>query len=124
MILAPSLISPPAIGELCCAKCERRQRFYRGRVISHEVEKIRIFFVDFGFTEVVALKDLKRLPDYLQAVPFFSVKINLAKVTPELFTKKVSEYLEKLLKAEVELILVSKFFIVIFYIDSIQTIYN
>ncbi|XP_068199410.1 tudor domain-containing 6 [Antennarius striatus] len=72
----------PSVGMYCAAKAEDGY-FYRATVAEITETKAKVFFVDYGNTEVVDQFDIKSLPDKFKKLPCFAVKCFLAGVRPK-----------------------------------------
>ena len=70
---------PVVLGSLCLAKFE--DGLYRGKILRKAGEgKYKIFFIDFGNTDTITIKDMKSLPDKLISFKPEAVKCSLAYV--------------------------------------------
>ena len=67
----------PAVGSLCCAKFSQDGVWYRVRVDAVLGNKCRVFFVDFGNSEEVELKDMAACPPAFCNIPILAVRCAL-----------------------------------------------
>ncbi|XP_042359677.1 tudor domain-containing 6 [Plectropomus leopardus] len=72
----------PTVGLYCAARAEDGE-FYRATVAEVGEQQIKVFFVDYGNTEVVDRSDIRTLPEELKKLPCLSVKCTLAGVRPK-----------------------------------------
>ncbi|XP_028253719.1 tudor domain-containing 6 [Parambassis ranga] len=72
----------PAVGLYCVAKAEDGD-FYRATVAEVNETKIKVFFVDYGNTEVVDRSNIRTLPTKFKKLPQLALKCTLAGVRPE-----------------------------------------
>lgn len=74
------LSSPPAVGDLVCAKFSEDRSWYRSEVlaVSTDGKLCRVFFIDYGSTDDgVSLSDIAECPLNLVDVPAMAVKCAL-----------------------------------------------
>ncbi|NP_001347870.1 muellerian-inhibiting factor [Oryzias latipes] len=96
------------VGLYCVAKA-KDDNFYRVSVCEVGNAKVKVFFVDYGNTEVVDKNDIRSLPPEFKELPKLALKCTLASVGPtdgrwndsatEFFTKVV---IDKLLNIQVK----------------------
>ena len=77
-IQAPPIATPIYIGQLCLAQFSGD--YYRGRILEISGDFSRIYFVDFGNTDVVRCSDLKAIPAHLLSLPAQALKCALVSV--------------------------------------------
>ncbi|RVE55967.1 hypothetical protein OJAV_G00231300 [Oryzias javanicus] len=95
-------VKDPAVGLYCVAKA-KDDEFYRASVCEVGNAKVKVFFIDYGNTEVVDRSDIRSLPPELKELPQLALKCSLASVGPkegrwneaatEFFTKVVTDKL-------------------------------
>lgn len=92
----------PALGDIVVAKSSHDALWYRGQVMADNAEdNLRIFFLDFGNTEVVHLKDLCRLLPRFSHLPKQAIEVFLNGIHPhgdELYMENGREELVKLVR--------------------------
>ena len=71
------LSAPPPLGSLCCAKFSQDATWYRVRVSAVVGGKCKVFFVDYGNSEEVELKDMALCPAELCDLPLVAVRCAL-----------------------------------------------
>ncbi|XP_074471432.1 tudor domain-containing 6 isoform X3 [Sebastes fasciatus] len=76
------VVRNPTVGLYCAAKAEDGE-FYRATVAEVAETQIKVFFVDYGNTEVVDRSNIRTLPDELKKLPCLSLKCTLAGVRPK-----------------------------------------
>uniref|UniRef100_A0A8C7ZIM7 Tudor domain containing 6 n=1 Tax=Oryzias sinensis TaxID=183150 RepID=A0A8C7ZIM7_9TELE len=101
-------VKDPTVGLYCVAKA-KDDNFYRVSVCEVGNAKVKVFFVDYGNTEVVDKNDIRSLPLEFKELPKLALKCTLASVGPtngrwndsatEFFTKVV---IDKLLNIQVK----------------------
>ncbi|XP_036942068.1 tudor domain-containing 6 isoform X2 [Acanthopagrus latus] len=94
------LVKNPTVGLYCAANSEDGN-FYRATVADVGKTQIKVFFVDYGNTEVVDKNNIKALPDEFKKLPCLALKCSLAGIRPkdgrwsqsacEFFIKAVTE---------------------------------
>ncbi|XP_035535170.1 tudor domain-containing protein 6 isoform X2 [Morone saxatilis] len=72
----------PTVGLYCAAKAEDGD-FYRATVAEVADARIKVFFVDYGNTEVVDGSNIRTLPDEFKKLPCLALKCSLAGVRPK-----------------------------------------
>lgn len=72
-----NVVRNPFVGLYCAAKAEDGD-FYRATVTEVSETKIKVFFVDYGNTEVVDKSNIRTLPDDFQMLPCLALKCRLA----------------------------------------------
>ena len=75
---APPIATPIYIGQLCLAQFSGD--FYRGRILEISGDFSRVYFADFGNTDVVRCSDLKAIPAQLLSLPAQALKCTLVSV--------------------------------------------
>uniref|UniRef100_A0A665W1W7 Tudor domain containing 6 n=1 Tax=Echeneis naucrates TaxID=173247 RepID=A0A665W1W7_ECHNA len=73
------VVSTPNVGLYCAAKA-RDGDFYRATVSEVSGTQIKVFFVDYGNTEVVDRINIRTLPDNFKKLPRLALKCSLAGV--------------------------------------------
>ncbi|XP_049913881.1 tudor domain-containing 6 isoform X2 [Epinephelus moara] len=76
------VVRNPTVGLYCAAKAEDSE-FYRATVAELGEQQVKVFFVDYGNTEVVDRGNIRTLPDELKKLPCLSLKCSLAGVRPK-----------------------------------------
>lgn len=76
------VVRNPAVGLYCAAKAEDGD-FYRAMVAEVHETRIKVFFVDYGNTEVVHWRNIRTLPDEFKKLPCLALKCTLAGVKPK-----------------------------------------
>ncbi|XP_068433074.1 tudor domain-containing 6 isoform X2 [Clinocottus analis] len=76
------MVSNPTVGLYCAAKAEDGE-FYRATVAESSKTQVKVFFVDYGNTEVVDRSNIRTLPDEFKKLPCLSLKCSLAGVGPK-----------------------------------------
>ncbi|CAH0551662.1 unnamed protein product [Brassicogethes aeneus] len=78
----------PNLWEMCMALFKDGE-WYRGVVISSENNEFSVLFVDFGNTEIITKKDLRKYPDDLKNIPILGIMCELVGVPhkEEIFKK-------------------------------------
>uniref|UniRef100_UPI003AABC1A6 tudor domain-containing 6 n=1 Tax=Centroberyx gerrardi TaxID=166262 RepID=UPI003AABC1A6 len=94
------VVRNPTVGLYCAAKAEDGD-FYRATVSEVGETQIKMFFVDYGNTEVIDRSSIRTLPDKLKKLPHLALKCRLAAVKPkderwsqsatDFFTKAVTD---------------------------------
>ncbi|XP_028460374.1 tudor domain-containing 6 isoform X2 [Perca flavescens] len=77
-----NLVRNPTVGLYCAAKAADGE-FYRATVVEVGETKVKMFFVDYGNTEVVDRNDVKTLFDEFKKLPCLALKCTLAGVRPK-----------------------------------------
>lgn len=72
----------PTVGLYCAAKAEDGD-FYRATVAEVGETQIKVFFVDYGNTEMVDKSNIRTLPDEFKKLPCLSLRCSLAGVRPK-----------------------------------------
>ncbi|XP_068610187.1 tudor domain-containing protein 15 [Brachionichthys hirsutus] len=72
----------PEVGTLCCTIYEEDMHFYRAVVTATLDHGSEVFFIDFGNTEKVPQKVIKKLPEKVASKPPFAICCSLANVFP------------------------------------------
>ncbi|KAK1889516.1 Tudor domain containing 6 [Dissostichus eleginoides] len=95
-----NVVTNPTVGLFCAAKSEDGD-FYRATVAEVGEIQVKVFFVDYGNTEMVDRRNIRTLPDDFKKLPCLSLKCTLAGVRPkdgrwsqsacELFIKAVTD---------------------------------
>nr|XP_020443825.1 tudor domain-containing protein 6-like isoform X2 [Monopterus albus] len=76
------LVRNPNVGLYCAAKAKDGD-FYRATVSEVGEMQIKVFFVDYGITEVVDRLNIRILPEKLKMLPRLALKCTLAGVRPK-----------------------------------------
>ncbi|KAM7395773.1 hypothetical protein PAMA_007178 [Pampus argenteus] len=76
------VVRNPTVGLYCAAKAEDGD-FYRATVSEVGETQIKVFFVDYGNTEVVDRSNIRTLPEEFRKVPWLALKCTLAGVRPK-----------------------------------------
>ncbi|XP_069559145.1 tudor domain-containing 6 [Brachyistius frenatus] len=75
-------VKNPTVGLYCAARAEDSD-FYRATVAEVEETQLKVFFVDYGNTEVVDRSNIRTLPAELKKLPRLALKCTLAGVKPK-----------------------------------------
>ncbi|XP_070705965.1 tudor domain-containing 6 [Pempheris klunzingeri] len=76
------VVRNPTVGLYCAAKAEDGD-FYRATVAEVGERQIKVFFIDYGNTEVVDGDNVRVLPDKFKKLPHLALKCTLAGVRPK-----------------------------------------
>ncbi|XP_044232202.1 tudor domain-containing 6 [Thunnus albacares] len=76
------VVRNPTVGLCCAAKAEDGD-FYRATVSEVGEKQIKVFFVDYGNTEVVDRSNIRILPEEFRKLPWLALKCTLAGVRPK-----------------------------------------
>uniref|UniRef100_A0A8C2WK66 Tudor domain containing 6 n=1 Tax=Cyclopterus lumpus TaxID=8103 RepID=A0A8C2WK66_CYCLU len=76
------VVRNPTVGIYCAAKAGDGE-FYRATVAEASETQVKVFFVDYGNTEVVDKSNIRTLPDEFKKLPCLSLKCSLAGVRPK-----------------------------------------
>nr|XP_029132761.1 tudor domain-containing protein 6-like isoform X1 [Labrus bergylta] len=76
------VVRNPTVGLYCASKAKDGD-FYRATVTEVGETKIKVFFVDYGNTEVVDRSHIRMLPDKFKKLPRLALKCTLAGVRPK-----------------------------------------
>lgn len=77
-----NVVRNPTVGLYCAAKAEDGD-FYRATVAEVDESQIKVFFVDYGNTEVVDRSNIRTLPDEFKTLPCLALKCTLAGIRPK-----------------------------------------
>ncbi|XP_010771927.1 tudor domain-containing 6, partial [Notothenia coriiceps] len=77
-----NVVTNPTVGLFCAAKSEDGD-FYRATVAEVGEIQVKVFFVDYGNTEMVDRRNIRTLPDDFKKLPCLSLKCTLAGVRPK-----------------------------------------
>ena len=78
-------------GRPCVAYYEHDRNWYRGRIVSRAGDKVTVFYVDYGNTEVVGVGRVQgATAQLLKSPPMQAVKCSLAAVEPGAFDQALS----------------------------------
>uniref|UniRef100_UPI0037E825A9 tudor domain-containing 6 n=1 Tax=Semicossyphus pulcher TaxID=241346 RepID=UPI0037E825A9 len=93
------VVRNPTVGLYCASKAEDGD-FYRATVAEVGETKIKVFFVDYGNTEVVDRSNLRTLPDEFKKLPCLALKCTLAGIRPkdEKWSQSACEFFIKAIK--------------------------
>lgn len=80
--LDEEVLLKPTIGTACCAVYEKDMHFYRGLITDTLMHGAEVFFIDFGNTEKVPSKLIKKMPDAFASQPGFAFCCSLFNVLP------------------------------------------
>ncbi|XP_045158547.2 uncharacterized protein LOC123524421 isoform X3 [Mercenaria mercenaria] len=75
-------ISGCNVGDLCLALFHEDKSWYRARVLQNLGHSLKVFFIDYGNTEIVKMTDMRAAPDYVLAIPALSTKCVVSDCTP------------------------------------------
>ncbi|TKS75856.1 Tudor domain-containing protein 6 [Collichthys lucidus] len=93
------VVRNPSVGLYCAAKAEDGD-FYRATVAEVGEKKIKVFFVDYGNTELVDSSNIRTLPDKFKKLPCLALKCTLAGIKPkdERWSQSACEFFIKAVK--------------------------
>lgn len=77
-----SPISQCPVGAICLALFQDDNNWYRARVLQNYGKSVKVFFIDYGNTETVALENVRVAPDYVLSIPALSTKCVVVDCTP------------------------------------------
>lgn len=80
--LEEDVLLNPECGTLCCALYEKDMHFYRGVVTDVLEHGAEVLFIDFGNTEKVPHKLIKKMPKVLAGISAFAFCCSLVNVLP------------------------------------------
>ncbi|XP_051880308.1 tudor domain-containing protein 15-like isoform X2 [Pristis pectinata] len=95
--ISEELIQKPAPGLFCCARYSRDLHYYRAVITDVFDSYLRVFFVDFGNTEIVDFTAVKSLPPQYTHLPSLAMNCSTACVFPieEVWTKDATNFFKK-----------------------------
>lgn len=76
------VVKNPAVGLYCAAKSEDGD-YYRAVVSEVDGARVKVFFVDYGNSEIVDRSSIRILPDEFRALPHLALKCTLAGIRPK-----------------------------------------
>lgn len=76
------VVKNPTVGLYCAAKSEDGD-YYRAVVSEVDDAHVKVFFVDYGNSEVVDRRSIRILPDEFRALPHLALKCTLAGIRPK-----------------------------------------
>lgn len=76
------VVKNPMVGLYCAAKSEDGD-YYRAVVSEVDDARVKVFFVDYGNSEVVDRSSIRILPDEFRALPHLALKCTLAGIRPK-----------------------------------------
>ncbi|CAJ1086744.1 tudor domain-containing protein 7B [Xyrichtys novacula] len=79
---SPSLLSFPSSGQLVAVKAEEEEEILRAQVCEVMADKVKVWYVDHGFSEVVCKTKLLELHEKFFQLPFQATKCQLAGLEP------------------------------------------
>lgn len=87
----------PECGTLCCAVYEKDMHFYRGVVTDVFEHGAEVLFIDFGNTEKVPHKLIKKMPKVLADISAFAFCCSLVNVLPfnDVWTSNTCEFFRR-----------------------------
>ncbi|GIX89754.1 hypothetical protein CDAR_245581 [Caerostris darwini] len=94
---APDVLEDPSISLPCVAKHSEDEAWYRAIITDIDGDNIYIFFVDYGYSEVSSLKNLRPLTPELIKIPPIAIECKMYAIQanegkePEII-KKLEEY--------------------------------
>ena len=73
----------PAVGDVCAALFSEDNQWYRAKVVKiQNATMCQVFYVDFGNTANISMKNLQPLPQEFHALPFQAFKASLSDCHP------------------------------------------
>ncbi|KAF6739189.1 Tudor domain-containing protein 7B [Oryzias melastigma] len=75
-------VSAPASGRLVAVRAEEEEEILRGQICEVQEDKIKVFYVDHGFSEVVSRTKVFDLDERFFKLPFQATKCKLAGLEP------------------------------------------
>ncbi|XP_028858147.1 tudor domain-containing 6 isoform X2 [Denticeps clupeoides] len=106
------LVRNPCIGSFCAARAQD-DLFYRGKICEICGKTFKVYFIDYGNTELVEWVNLRELPTKFQKLPATAMKCALAGIKPlgDGWSKKASSFFESaVLDKIVEVLIIEKIF--------------
>lgn len=87
----------PECGTLCCAVYEKDMHFYRGIVTDVFEHGAEVFFIDFGNTEKVPHRWIKKMPKVFAGISAFAFSCSLVNVLPlnDVWTSNTCDFFRK-----------------------------
>lgn len=97
MKLEEGVLLNPEVGALCCAVYEKDMHFYRGVITDVLEHGAEVFFIDFGNTEKVPHRLIKKMPDVFVSQPAFAFCCSLVNVLPldEVWTGSTCDFFRR-----------------------------
>lgn len=101
----------PEVGTVCCAVSEEDMHFYRGLVTDILKHGAEVFFIDFGNTEKVPYKLIKKMPKAFAGQPGFAFCCSLVNVLPldEVWTATTCNFFRRAVSNKALLVQVLQF---------------
>ncbi|XP_064199976.1 tudor domain-containing protein 7B [Anguilla rostrata] len=93
---APKALPSPAPGQLAAVKNEEEEEVLRARVCEVAADKVKVYYVDHGFSELVSKEKLLELHETFCRLPFQAAKCRLAGLEPFCSEPAVLKRLESL----------------------------
>ncbi|XP_044301071.1 tudor domain-containing protein 15 [Varanus komodoensis] len=92
------MLEKPEPGKLCCARYSEDMHFYRAVIREVVGSSIKVWFLDFGNTEIVPFFDVKVLLPEFQKLPALAICCSLANAvsTEDVWTKKETDFFKSL----------------------------
>lgn len=92
--LDEEILLNPEVGTACCAVYDKDLHFYRGVVTDILQHGAEVFFIDFGNTEKLPFKLIKKIPDTFSSQPGFAFCCSLVNVAPleEVWTTSACDF--------------------------------
>ncbi|XP_032877422.1 tudor domain-containing protein 15 [Amblyraja radiata] len=91
------LIQKPMAGLFCCARYSKDLHYYRAIITDVLDNCLKVFFVDFGNTEIVDFTAVKSLLPQYKHLPSLAMNCSIARVFPieEVWTNDATDYFKK-----------------------------
>ncbi|KAL6118762.1 tdrd7 [Pungitius sinensis] len=78
----PTPLSSPSSGQLVAVRAEEEEEILRGRVCEVMADKVKVHYVDHGFSEVISKTKVLELHERFFKLPFQATKCKLAGLEP------------------------------------------
>lgn len=96
-----------AVGSVCCAKFSQDEMWYRAEVLSSDMSKVKVRFLDYGNLDEVENSSLKAVPEVMLKEPFYCLSCRLIGCS-ELSEEDVAYLLEQTTDKKVSVEFVGK----------------
>ena len=79
-------LSDPVVGQVCMAQFSEDERWYRAKILSlgseEEKDKIEVYYVDYGNTELVPKEHIRALHREFVQLPVQTVRCSISDIKP------------------------------------------
>uniref|UniRef100_A0A8C9W6L9 Tudor domain containing 7 a n=1 Tax=Scleropages formosus TaxID=113540 RepID=A0A8C9W6L9_SCLFO len=76
------VLTSPVVGQLAAVKAEEEEEILRAQVWEVTADKVKVYYVDHGFSEVIGIGKLLELHDKFFKLPFQAARCKLAGLEP------------------------------------------